>query len=281
MRELSICAGWKTGTVDEAPRSAAQIPRYQPRDSQLGAPLGSVPNSSGRSTSGTKRATRRRSHQAARQQSRPSLAIAVPGISLRQLWLLNPVERRKGRPGAHVAAWWSASEVLVLAGAAELPGSHALGWDVVNAATIPGENENISVSTGHGVRATRESSRCVQPQLARCDIVLARAPIRSGLGATLSKNDARATSLDAASDRSRIVLVKRPGTITAYAACRTGGSPSHHFGRTPNPKIRPYSKNTAYSVRRINPATDRMRSTNAQIWIRHFRYAADHGASGR
>ena len=51
-----------------------------------------------------------------------SLAIAVPGISLRRLWLLHPVERRKGRPGAHVAAWWSASEVLVLAGAAELPG---------------------------------------------------------------------------------------------------------------------------------------------------------------
>jgi len=76
-------------------------------------------------------------------------------------------------------------------------------------------------------------------------------------------------------------LVKRPGNIPAYAACRTGGSPSHHFGRTPNPKIRPYGKNTAYSPRRINLATDRMRSTNAQIWIRHFRYAADHGASGR
>ena len=156
-------------------------------------------------------------------------------------------------------------------------GSHALGWDVVNAPTIQGENKNISVSTGHGVRATRESSRYVQPQLARCAIVLARATIRSRLGATLSKNDARATSLDAASDRSRIVLVKRPGTITAYAACRTGGSPSHHFGRTPNPKIRPHSKNAAYSPRRINPATDRMRSTNAQIWIRHFRDAADHG----
>jgi hypothetical protein len=36
------------------------------------------------------------------------------GISLRRLWLLHPVERRKGRPGAHGAAWWSAAEVLVL-----------------------------------------------------------------------------------------------------------------------------------------------------------------------
>jgi hypothetical protein len=34
-------------------------------------------------------------------------------------------------------------------------------------------------------------------------------------------------------------------------------------------------------VAHINPATDRMRSTDAQIWIRHFRDAADHGASGR
>ena len=197
---------------------------------------------------------------------------------MRRLWLLHPVERRKGRPGAHVAAWWSASEVLVLVGAAELPGVSRARLGCRQRAYDPSGQEHQRL-----YRAWRSghSSRYVQPQLARCAIVLARATIRSRLGATLSKNDARATSLDAASDRSRIVLVKRPGTITAYAACRTGGSPSHHFGRTPNPKIRPYSKNTAYSSRPINPATDRMRSTNAQIWIRHFRYAADRSASGR
>jgi hypothetical protein len=161
-------------------------------------------------------------------------------------------------------------------------GPHAPGGDVVNAATIQGENKVISVSTGHGVRATRESSGCVQPQLAGCAIVLARATIRSRLGTSLSKNAARATSLDPASDRSdQDRLVKRPGNIPAYAACRTGGSPSHHFGRTANPKIRPYSKNPPYSPRRVNPATDRMRSTNAQIWISHFRHAADRIASGR
>jgi hypothetical protein len=199
---------------------------------------------------------------------------------LRRLWLLHPVERRKGRPGAHVGAWWSASEVLVLAGAAELPGVSRARLGCRQRAYDPrGEQEHQRL-----YRAWRSGhSRIIQVCPAPACQMRHRpgATIRSRLGATLSKNDARATSSDAASDRSRIVLVKRPGTITADAACRTGGSPSHHFGRAPNPKIRPYSKNTAYSPRRINPATDRMRSTNAQIWIRHFRYAADRSASGR
>ena len=68
-------------------------------------------------------------------------------------------------------------------GAAELPGEapHALGWEVVSASTIQGENKVISVPLGHGVRATRESSGRVQPQLARCAIVLGRATICSRL----------------------------------------------------------------------------------------------------
>jgi hypothetical protein len=32
-------------------------------------------------------------------------------------------------------------------------------------------------------------------------------------------------------------LVKRPGNIPAHEACRTGGSPSHHFGRPPTLKF--------------------------------------------
>jgi hypothetical protein len=202
------------------------------------------------------------------------------GISLRRLWLLHPVERRKGRPGAYGAAWWSAAEVLVLPAPRSRRGPDALGWEVVNAVTIQGDNKVISVSTGHGVRATRESSECVKQQLARCAIVLARATIRSRLGATPSKNDARATSLDAASDCSdQDRRVKRPGNIPAYAACPTGES--RHTISVDSPTLKSTVRQKHGILIAAHQPCDPTRSTNAQIWIRHFRHAADHGASGR
>ena len=195
---------------------------------------------------------------------------------MRRLWLLHPVEHRKGRPGAHVAAWWSASEVLVLAGAAELPGvsrarlgRRQRGYDPrgeqehqrLYRAWRSGHSRTFRVYPAPVCQMRRPGARN-HPFTSRGHTVEER---REGYVLWMLRPIAR--------------LVKRPGNIPAYAAL--GGSPSHHFGRTPNPKIRPYSKNTAYSPRRINPATHRVRSTNAQIWIRHFRYAADHGASGR
>jgi hypothetical protein len=162
--------------------SAAQIPRYQPRDTQLGVPRrpGRTPRPAGR---------------------RPRFSC-LP------------------------ARCWGLTRPAV---------------DVVNAATIQGQNKVISVSTGHGVRGTRESLGCVRPQLARC-AVLARATIRSRLEATLSKNDARATSLDAASDRSDQDRARETSWHhTRIRGLPDGWIPVTRFRSNPNPKIRPYS----------------------------------------
>ena len=119
MGELSICAGWKTGTVDEAPRSdaapetstgptierraiktAALLPRFHatsPAIVSLGAAwLGAeqfrpqhVRNKGRPADAANKR----------RSIISPSLAIAVPGISLRPRSRLGATLSKEGREG--------------------------------------------------------------------------------------------------------------------------------------------------------------------------------------
>jgi hypothetical protein len=75
----------------------------------------------------------------------------------------------------------SAAEAA-LAGAAELErqAPHALGsGPLVSVVAIFGSPISISVSGGHNVRATRESSGCVHCQLARRAITPARCSMRS------------------------------------------------------------------------------------------------------